>query len=311
MASRLSSDPKRVEVFVRAVEYGSFSALARAWRVKPSSVSRQIATLEEELGVALLSRTTRKLSLTEAGAVLFERARVLLEDLDDAYRAAAEFTDMPQGRLRLSTPVAFGRRYVAPLLESFLTAHPGLALEVTMLDRYVDLVGEGFDAAIRAGHVRDDGLVARRLAPNDRILCASPDYLARHGTPTDPEALGAHQALVFRYVDATDIWRLRKDGVIQSVTVQGRVASNNGDLLLEAVRQGLGIALLPEWLAADAIAAGHAVQVLTAYEATATDFDAHLHLLFPSRRLLPAKVRALVRFLEDAFSPPPWQAKTG
>ncbi len=306
MAPRLSMDPKRVEVFVRSVELGSFSALARAWRVKPSSVSRQVAALEDELGVALLSRTTRKLSLTEAGAVLFERARIILDDLDDAGRTAAEYTSTAQGKLRLSAPVALGRRYVAPLIGPFLAAHPGLDLEIDLHDRYVDLVGEGYDAAIRAGHVRDDGLVAKKLARNDRILCASPDYLKRQGAPRTPEALEAHDAVVFRYVDATDVWRLRRGDQVRAVRVRSRVASNNGDLLMEATVQGLGVALVPAWLAAEALETGRVERVLTEYDVTATDFDAHLHLLFPSRRLLPAKVRVLVAFLESAFSPPPW-----
>lgn len=303
---RLSTDPKRVEVFVRAVELGSFSALARAWHVKPSSVSRQIGALEEELGVRLMARTTRKLNLTEAGHRLYERARVCLTDLEEALVEAAELTSQPRGVLRLSVPVAFGRRYVAPLVPEFVAAYPEVQLEVSLHDRFVDLVGEGYDAVIRAGHVRDEGLVARKLAPNDRLVCASPAYLKRKGRPRRPADLEKHDALIFRYVDASDIWRFRKRDRTEAVRVRGPVASNSGDLLLEAAVAGAGVALVPRWLAAADLAAGRVEALLTGWAATATDFDSHLHVLIPSRRHLPAKVRALVSFLERAFARPPW-----
>jgi DNA-binding transcriptional LysR family regulator len=306
MTQRLSSDPRRVEVFVRAVELGSFSALARAWRVKPSSISRQVSALEEELGVRLMERTTRKLHLTEAGTLLYERARAALEDLDDAFRSASEYTLAPRGRIRLSTPVAFGRRYVAPLVKPFLHQYPQVELEVSFHDRFVDLVGEGYDAAIRAGHVRDEGLVARRLASNRRVLCASPAYLRAAGRPTRPADLAEHQALLFRYVDATDQWSFRRNGEVERVRVQGRLGSNNGDLLMQAACDGLGIVLVPEWLAAEALASRRVRPVLPSYEVTATDFDSDLHLLFPSRRLLATKVRCLIDYMEAAFDPAPW-----
>lgn len=303
---KLRGDPRRLEVFVRAVELGSFSALARAWQVKPSSVSRQVGHLEEALGVRLLARTTRQLRLTDAGAQLYERARVALDDLDEAMRSAAEYAATPRGHLRLSTPVAFGRRYVAPLIAPFLGRFPNLQLEVAFHDRFVDLVGEGYDVALRAGHIRDEGLVARRLAPNDRVVVASRDYLRRRGRPETPDAIADHDALVFQYVDATDVWRFRRNGEVSEVRVRGRLASNNGDLLLRAAVDGAGVALVPRWLAAEALAAHHVEAVLTDFEVTATDFDSHLHVLYPSRRFLPANVRVLLAYLYEQFAPPPW-----
>ncbi|MGF1510655.1 MAG: LysR family transcriptional regulator [Myxococcota bacterium] len=307
---KLGSDPRRVQVFVRAVELGSFSELARAWGVKPSSVSRQVGSLEDELGVRLLQRTTRKLHLTEAGTLLYERAKAALEDLEEAFRSASEFNPAPRGELRISAPVAFGRRYIAPLVKGFMVEYPEIALQVFFHDRFVDLVGEGYDAVVRAGHVRDEGLVARRLARNFRILCASPVYLETHGEPRVPQDLKAHEALRFRYVDATDEWRFRKCGTrtaTEAVRVHGRLASNNGDLLLQAAVDGLGIALVPEWLAVDELRAGRVRRLLSEFEVTATDFDSELHLLFPSRRHLPAKMRALIGYLETAFRSPPWE----
>lgn len=303
---RLASDPRWVQTFVWAVELGSFSALARAWNVKPSSISRQIAALEDELGVRLLARTTRKLSPTEAGHRLYERARGLLSELDGALRDAAELTESPRGLLRVSGPIAFGQRYLAPLLGAFKEAYPDIDLEIGLHDRFVDLVGEGWDAAIRAGHVRDESLVARRLAPNDRVLVAARGYLARRGRPEQPEDLAHHDALLFRYVDADDRWRFRRRDAELRVVVSGPVASNSGELLIQAAEAGLGVALLPRWLAFDALQAGRVEQVLANWEVTATDFDSPLSLLYPSRRWLPAKVRALVDFLSKAFTPAPW-----
>lgn len=303
---RLSSDPRSVETFVRAVELGSFSALARAWNVKPSSISRRIAALEEELGVRLLARTTRKLSPTEAGQRLYERARASLNELDEALRAAAEMTEVPRGRLRASAPIAFGQRFLAPLLGAFHAAHPEVELELGLHDRYVDLVGEGWDIAIRAGHVRDEGLVARRLAPNDRVLVASPRYLDARGRPSSPQDLAEHAALRFRYVDSDDRWWFRSGDDTERVAVAGPIASNSGELLIAAAEAGLGITLVPRWLAFAALSAGRVEAVLPDWEVTATDFDSQLSLLYPSRRLLPAKVRTFVRFLTQAFDPPPW-----
>ena len=303
---RLSSDPRSIETFVRAVELGSFSALARAWNVKPSSISRRIGALEEELGVRLLARTTRKLSPTEAGQRLYERARACLNELDDALRAAAELTEVPRGRLRVSAPIAFGQRYLAPLLSAFYADHPEVELELGLHDRYVDLVGEGWDVAIRAGHVRDESLVARRLAPNDRVLVASPSYLDARGRPSTPRDLAEHAALRFRYVDSDDRWWFRRGEDAERVAVSGPVASNSGELLIAAAGAGLGITLVPRWLAFAALCEGRVEAVLPDWEVTATDFDSQLNLLYPSRRLLPAKVRTFVGFLTRAFDPPPW-----
>ena len=302
----IRSEPK--SLFGR-VEHGSFSSLARAWKVKPSSISRQVSQLEEELGVRLLARTTRQLHLTEAGTLLYERAKAALDDLDDAFRSAAEFSSAPRGRLRLSAPVAFGRRFIAPIIKPFLDRYEHLQLEVAFLDRFVDLVGEGYDAAVRAGHVRDEGVVARRLAPNNRVLVASPDYLQRRSVPAEPNDLVQHDALVFQYVDATNELRFRRAGQISRVTVNAKVSSNNGDLLVQTAVDGVGVGLLPYWLAADALTSGALVSVLSDYEVTATDFDADLHLIYPSRRFVPAKVRVLLAFLEEHLNPPPWLRK--
>ena len=304
---KLATDPRRVEMFVRAVELGSFSALARAWRIKPSSVSRQIGALEQELGVRLLARTTRRITLTEAGIALFEGAKESLDQLDEACRAAAEFTSSPRGRIRLSTPVTFGRRYVGPLLADLLERYPGLELEIAFHDRFVDVVREGYDVAIRAGHVRDEGLVARTLADNERVLVASPEYLAREGEPKVPSDLRTHSCLVFRYVDATDAWRFRQGGVVETVVVTGPVASNNGDLLVDSAVAGLGVVLAPRWLVADVLAAAQVRRLLATYEVTATDFDSKVNLLYPSRRFLPGKVRVFCDFLVERFTPPPWE----
>jgi len=300
-------DPGLVQTFVRVIQGGSFSEAARREGLAPSSVSRQITALESLLDVRLLHRSTRQLTLTEAGAALYQRASALFEELDEAYDAATRFNTAIRGSLRVSVPPAFGLRWISPLIPEFLRAYPELKLDIALQDRFVDLVGEGFHVAIRAGHLNPSALIAKRLADNNRILCAGPGYLRRSGCPQTPAALADHNCLSFRYVDATAEWRFRKDGVEQTIAIDGSLESNNGNLLLEAVENDIGIALLPHWMAADSLRAQRCRRVLADYEVTATDFDSSIHALYESRQFLPAKVRAFLNFLEGKFSPaPPW-----
>ncbi len=304
---RLNIDPRLVQMFVRVVEAGSFSEAARREGCTPSSVSRQMTALEEALGVRLLQRTTRQLSLTEAGSVLQQRAGNLFDELQDVYEATTQLSTTIRGTLRISTPPAFGMRYISPLIAEFLQKCPHLRLDLGLQDRFVDVIGEGFDLAIRSGHVLSSSLIAKRLASNERVLVASPEYLHQRGVPSQPEDLTEHDCLAFRYVDSTNEWRFRKAGQETTVPISGRLESNNGLLLLSAVENHLGIALLPLWMAADSLKSGSCQRILAEVEVTATDFDSAIYALYESRRHLPAKVQVFLNFLQSKFSPlPPW-----
>ena len=292
-------DPKWVQAFVRVVRAGSFSESARREHCAPSSESRQIKSLEEGLGVRLLQRTTRRLSLTEAGKALFDKASGLFDEFEVAFEAVTQFTAVIRGRLRVTTPPAFGLRYIAPLIPEFLQTYPEIQIDIALQDRFVDVIGEGFDLAIRAGHLSSGSMIAKRLATNERILCASSSYLVKAGLPSRPRDLGEHNCLVFRYVDSRNEWRFRQGSREQSVPIRGNLESNNGDLLLQAVEGGVGIALLPGWLAADSLRKGKCIRVMKNYQITATNFDSSIYALYESRRYRPLKIETFLKFLQE------------
>lgn len=295
-----------LETFVRVVELGSFSAAADRLKLAKSVVSRRITDLEERLGARLLNRTTRRLSLTDGGQQLYERAVRLLLEIDEAEQALAAGNGALRGRLRVAAPLSFGVRHLAPLVEEFLAAHPGLELDLDFNDRLVNLVEEGFDLALRIGDLADSTLVARRLAPIRLVTLASPDYLRRHGEPRRPEDLAGHQGLAYSNVPGGQAWRfLDPAGRPRAVVVPARLRANNGDVLLQAAIRGLGVVVSPTFIAHEAIAAGHLVPILRAFEAPATAAWA----VFPSHRHVPARVRAFIDALAARFGDEPyWDA---
>lgn len=286
-----------IPVFVAVVEKGGFSAAARALGVSKSAVSKRINQLEKQLGVRLLYRTTRKLSLTEAGERYFEHAVRALQAAAEAEDAVAQLQGDPQGTLKISAPMSFGRLHVAPLIPKLLKRYPKLQVELVMDDRPTDLVAAGFDIAIRSGKMADSTLVARKLAPLRQVLCASPEYIAQYGLPSIPAQLTEHNCILFSYSSDNNIWTLCAEGEPETVQVSGNYRVNNSEALIEALRAGIGIGRLPTFVAGPDLKAGRLVQLFDTYQIPSQMFYA----VFPERRYMPAKVRAFLDFAIENF----------
>jgi DNA-binding transcriptional LysR family regulator len=290
--------------FVEVVECGGFNRAAARLGVSKSIVSRRIARLEAELGARLLSRTTRGISPTEAGLEFKARSERILAELEEAREAVAAQGGGAVGRLRLSVPLSFGVRHVAPVLADMARAHPKREMDVSYSDRVVDLIGERFDAAIRIGTLKDSSLVARRIAPVRSVLVASPDYLARHGRPTTPNDLVAHECLIYTGRMVPD-WQFRSGKRWISIRPQGRLRSDSGDAILQWAMAGLGITDAPSFLVSDAIAGGRLEPLLRDYGTP----EFGIHVVRPPGAHVPGKVRVLIDTLVDRFGGEPhWDA---
>jgi len=285
---------EQAEAYVAVVEHGGFAAAARALGRDPSVVSRRIEALERRLGVRLLARTTRRLSVTEAGSAYYRRMQALMGEFEAADVEASEGASTPRGVLRLSLPAAFARRCIAPWLPDFITAHPALRLELAHGNQFVDLVAEGFDAAVRIGELSDSSLVARRLASAEVVLCAAPHYLERRGLPERPGDLADHDCLTFPKPRFSREWRLTDGRVRVAQAIGGPIVSDDDEGLLVACVAGAGIMPAPAWLVAAELRSGALVRVLPGWR---FDFDAAVHVLLPPGRLVPAKTRVFVDWL--------------
>ncbi len=289
-----------MRIFAQVVEAGSFSAAGRQLGLAPSSVSRQINDLEEELGARLLQRTTRKLSLTEAGRLYYERATKIVIEVDEAKLAVAQIDGAPSGVLRLSVPSSLGRLHVVPAVAAFQERFPAIHVVLSMTDRLVDLVEGGFDLAIRVGRLRDSSLIARKIGSGCRLVCASPKYLDKAGVPKSPSDLGDHNCLMFRSHPGTNIWRFRGPKGVTEVRVSGGFYADNGEALTAAAVAGLGLILVPDWLVGIEIEQGLLRRVLPRHPVVP---DASpLYAVYAHQRHLPPKVRALVDFLVERFA---------
>ncbi|MDN3555794.1 LysR family transcriptional regulator [Halomonas maura] len=290
--------------FVRVAELGSYTRAAEALDLSRTRISRQVIELEEHLGVRLLQRTTRRLHLTEAGERYLARAQGILQSLEEAEAEVDSGATEMRGRLRLNGPMSFGTRHLAPLVARFMVENPALEVRLDLNDRRVDLLEEGYDLAIRIGSLPDSSLVARRLTRCRLLLCASPGYLAEHGTPHRLADLARHRCLRYRTGGGGGDWQF--DG--RGLAVRGPLESNNGDVLTHAAEAGLGIAQQPSFLVTESIASGRLVPVLTEQAPVTLD----VHGLYPARRHLPAKVeRFLVRLAEAWGDPPCWEREMG
>jgi len=290
-------------VFAKVVEQGSFARAAERLSISTSACSRQVAELEAHLGSRLLNRTTRRLSLTESGQGFYERCVQLLADLEDAELAAGEGVAKPRGTIRLTTAINFGVRHVSPAIGAFLAKYPEVKFDVSLSDRIVDLVEEGYDLAIRIGSAGGETVVARKLGEARMVACASPAYLKAHGAPGTPEDLARHRCLTYEYMPVRNVWPFRgKDGREHAVRVSGPLHSNNGDLLAAAAVAGVGIAYEPEFILGPDLKAGRLVPVLTSYTAPLGP----IYAVYPSRRYLTAKMRAFVDFLAQRFTNANW-----
>ena len=295
-----------IPVFVAVVENGGFSAAARTLGISKSAVSKRINQLEAQLGVRLLHRTTRKLSLTEAGERYFEHAAQALTAAGQAEDAVTELQGEPQGQLRINAPMSFGRLHVAPLIPKFLKRYPKLQIDLVMDDQKVDLVSGGFDVAIRAGNLPASTLIARKLAPVRQVLCASPDYIDRYGQPGTPAELSGHNCVLYSYSSDADKWTLIGESGPETVTVSGSYQVNNSEALLEALRERVGIGRLPTFVAGPDLKTGRLVKLFESYRLP----DFTIYAVFPERQYLPAKVRAFLDFAIEYFGgdQPYWDA---
>jgi DNA-binding transcriptional LysR family regulator len=284
---------EELEVFVAVVEAGGFSAAAKRLEATPAAVSRRIKGLEQRLGVRLLQRTTRKIRLTEAGELYFREVRAMLADLRAVEQRLDEVTGQATGELRIAAPMSFGQRRLAPLLPQFALAHPKLSISLILEDRETDIVGEGFDLALRIAYPSDSSFVSRPITTIPRYLVASPDYIARRGKPNSPEDLLQHDCLHYSVISEREEWSFGGSNREESILIKGSYCANNGDVLAEAAIQGLGITLLPDFIIHEALAEGRLVRVLEDWERAPLT----LSVLYPSRRHVPAKTRLLIEYL--------------
>jgi len=297
----MPTETHELVAFHSVVKHSSFAKAAEELSLSPSGVSRIVTRLEERLGVRLVQRTTRSLSLTEAGAAFYARASQILADLQDAEAEVQKATAAPRGNLRVTASVTFGRHYISPLLEQLLAQFPELSIDLTLTNRFVDIIDEGIDLAIRIGALTDSRLIARRLCSNRRVLVAAPSYLTRRGVPTTPDELGGHDCIIYTGFARPREWRLIGPAGPVSVDVSGRVATNNFEVLGDTVRGGLGITVGPTMSVHHWLIAGELVRVLPEYQFEPSAIFA----VYPSARQLSTKVRAVVDFLVERFGDPP------
>lgn len=299
-----------MRAFISVVSEGSFTRAAERLEMSPQLVSKYVAQLENHLGVRLLNRTTRKLHLTEAGRRYHPRAQQLLVDLDDVEQQLGDLQTQARGLLRISAPVSFATRHLAPLLGDFQRDHPGVDIDLQLNDRKVDIVEEGFDIALRIGHLKSSSLIAKRVAPVRLVLCASPAYLARHGTPRRLEDLEPHRYLRYSYMEqeageSIFRWLPGRGQHPSGDLVSSDLVSNNGDVLVEAAVAGAGLVLQPTFISGAAIKAGKLQVILPEYEPKPMS----LYAVYAHRQLLASKVRCFVDFMEGYFGDPPFWDK--
>lgn len=291
-----------MRVFTAVVNAGSFAGAADKLDLLRGMATRYVAQLEAHLGVRLLNRTTRKLSLTEAGSDYYQRATQILAMVEEAETSAAQEASVPRGTLRVTSSVAFGVRHLGRAITEYLQRHPEVEIDVTLNDRVVDLVEEGFDVAIRVAARIDPGLVARRLTRARVAACASPDYLKRHGTPKSPEQLAGHNCISYAYWSLQNEWHFRREGVERTVRISGNLRGNNGDILVNAAVEGLGVILHPTFLVYETLQQKRLVRILPDWEAD----ELSVFAVYPHRKFLPPKVRSFIDFLAGRFGPEPY-----
>ena len=287
-----------LEIFVRVVDAGSFSAVARRQRIGQPAVSKAVVQLEQWLGVSLLMRSTRSVVPTEAGRVFYERAKRTIEEADEAVLAAQGSAKGLSGALRVSASICFGRLHIIPRLSAFLAEHPNLDLELVLDDRLVDLVNEGIDVALRTGAMPNSNMTARRIAEGRSVVVATPGYLQRHGTPTSPDELRNHEAIVLTRGGGRDSFTFRKAGAEALVTLQGRLKVTQAEGLREAVTCDLGLAVTAEWLFSPELRSGQVVPILQDWALPTTN----LFAVYPTGRFASTKARAFVSFVERCMA---------
>ncbi|MBH0238220.1 LysR family transcriptional regulator [Methylobrevis albus] len=296
----MMSDIADLEIFARVVTAGSMSAAGREMSLSPAVVSKRIRRLEDRLGTRLLQRTTRQIALTEAGQGFYERIVAVLASIEDAEAFVSRRSAQARGTLKVSAPTSFGRLHIAPYLGTFLEKNPDLAVNLLLSDDFVDVVGDGFDLAIRIAELQDSSLVVRRLAPAHRVLCAAPGYIEQHGMPLDVDELAHHVCLAASHQDP---WRLEGPHGPVAVRASGPVQTNSSEVVRELTLAGVGIALRSTWDIGPDLSAGRLQVVLPQYRASR---HVGVYAVYPSRRFLPAKVRVFIDYLASLYGPSPY-----
>lgn len=290
-----------MRVFANVVEAGSFSGAADRLDMSRAMASKYVINLEDHLGTRLLNRTTRRLSLTESGTAYYERCVQIISDVQEAEQAAGQLTGTPRGTIKITMPVAYGLHRLGPVIADYVRLYPEVKLDISLNDRRLDLVEEGFDLAIRIGTLPESGLIARKLAVDRTVVCASPAYLQRHGVPEAPADLARHSCLGYTYTSSGDEWRLRSAESDAAIRIAGSIKANNGDMLRLAACNGAGIIFQPLFIVRDDLHAGRLVQILGDY----TSKDLGIYAVYPSRKYLSAKVRTFVDFLVEQLGAAP------
>lgn len=289
-----------MEVFVRTVRCGSLSAAARTLAMTPAAVSYRLSKLEGTLGTRLLHRTTRRLTLTEDGRQYLWEAERLVDQMGQVEASVSRRDEVPQGTLKIAMPASFGRQHIAPLMPKFLKHYPDVRLNMLLSDDMIDVVGQGVDMAIRICHLKDSEFIARKLAPDHRVVCASPEYIKRHGIPKSPEELSSHNCLV---LSQQPYWHFNGPHGTQRIKIGGNFECNSGEAIREAAISGLGIALKATWDIARAIKTGRLVVLLEDFPIAS---ETSVWAIYPSRRNVPAKVTAFISFMKEHFDSQPY-----
>lgn len=292
-----------LEIFARVVTAGNMSAAGREMGLSPAVVSKRISQLEERLGARLFQRTTRQLTLTESGQGFYDRVVNILAGIEEAEAYVTRRNAIPRGTLKVTVPTAFGRLHIAPYMSEFLEQYPDLKLDLDLSDDFVDIVGEGFDAAIRIAELEDSSLVARKLAPNHRVICAAPGYLERNGEPSSLADLAKHNCLA---PTAQEIWRLQGPEGLTSVRVNGNIRTNSTEVVRETVLAGLGVALRSTWDVGPELKSGRLKIVLPQYHESPR---VAVYAVYPCRQYIPAKLRVFVEYLNTLYGPEPYWDK--
>ncbi|WP_260260451.1 LysR family transcriptional regulator [Vibrio intestinalis] len=284
-----------MRTFLSVIQTGSFSAAATELSSSQATISKKVAALEDKLGVKLLTRTSRKLSLTQAGQEYYNHCVAILQEIDEVEASVRSQVSSPKGQLRIAAPAPLARLLLAPLIGEFLREYPDIEVNLSIEERVIDLVAEGIDIAIRAKKLEDSSLIARPLFSNPLMLVASPDYLKKHGTPKQPKDLKSHSCIVYNFNRSLNNWHFKQNDDWLSVPVKGGVRSNSGETNLELALTGLGITQLPIWMMDKYLQSGELVQVLQDFPSDSVP----INIIYPQNRYVPLKVRCFIEFIQE------------
>ncbi len=292
---------KSLKIFIEVMQCLSFTLVAKKLNVAPSSISRTIASLEQELNIKLFQRSTRKLVPTQAGVEYFEKVTPLVYELEVAKDSVRVFGQNPSGTLRVTTSTMYGQLFIAPLLPMFMKKFPDIKIELLLTDSYLDLIEQRIDVCIRTGSLNDSSYIVQKLKTMHYVVCASPDYLKKHSTIIAPKEVVNHNCLVFPREGHTNSWRFKQNNQIQSIAISGQCLITNSYAIKTCVLAHMGLAMLPDWLIRRELLSGELVDVFPHIEVTATDFNSGVYLMYPSRNYLPSKTQVFIDYLKNTL----------